>query len=128
MTVKLRRAPMWRKDSVPNPLDVTVKGAKGKWKPLAPTWSMVMGHKRGTLSNRQYTSSYLAKLENDTLYEGTALYLWHHGRENEGEITFICFCADKKFCHTHLLINWLCRIWPQWFEDGRTPTKTGEKT
>ena len=40
-------------------VDVTVKSAKGFARSFAPTWKIVFGYKRGTLTEAQYTEQYM---------------------------------------------------------------------
>jgi hypothetical protein len=40
-------------------VDVTVKSAEGFARSFAPSWSMVMGYKNGTLTEAQYTEQYM---------------------------------------------------------------------
>ena len=39
-------------------IDTTVKSGSGLWRSFAPTWSMVMGWKRGALTWEQYAAQY----------------------------------------------------------------------
>ncbi len=87
-----------------NPLDVTVKSATEFGKLFAPTWEMVIGYKQERFSAEKYTKQYLSLL--DQLPVEAFRALWHFGKE-AGEITFICYCPNNTFCHTHILINYL---------------------
>ena len=109
----LARAPMTRRLCEPNPLDVTVKSAKGWASMLAPTWTMVRGYKDGTLSEADYTVAY-----REILKRKVPLVIGHL-RLGVPAITFLCYCPDGAFCHTHLLIDLLCEHYPEDFEDGR---------
>lgn len=91
-------------------LDVTVKGAKGFAKWLAPTWKMVMGHKDGSLSDEEYIKMYLSKLE------GTPSFVISELEKLGPEITFVCFCANGSFCHTYLLMDYLVEHFPTKFK------------
>jgi hypothetical protein len=114
--IVLYREQMSRRHLVPGPIDVTVKTAKFPWKWLAPTWAMVMGHKSGAISDAAYTEQYLRILESvnwdDVLKE--LLEIEH--------VTFLCYCSNGAFCHTHLLINYMLENWPHIFIDGRSGT------
>jgi uncharacterized protein YeaO (DUF488 family) len=105
---------MARRKSVPGPLDVTVKSAKGWARELAPTWGMVRGYKDGTMSAADYTRQYRQLLANFGLLD-----LDRFSEVNDNHVTFLCYCPDGAFCHTHLLIDWLCERFPDVFEDGR---------
>jgi ribA/ribD-fused uncharacterized protein len=83
-------------------IDVTVKNAKGARTSLAPTWNMVMGYKKGVLSEKDYTKQYTEILKQSqkrfpNKWEATL-------RKNENKtIVFCCFCPKGNFCHRHLL-------------------------
>lgn len=121
--VTLYRAQMARKAFVVGALDVTVKGASGFARPLAPTWDMVMGHKRGSISDSLYTDKYLCiltELAELAKENGAWLFkaLYSFGQRNDNTITFLCFCRDGAFCHTYILIDWLCAEYPNHFKKG----------
>ena len=99
--VTLSRASMWNSKTVVNPIDVTVKSSKKLGRYFAPTWAMVMGYKSGTLSDTLYTTQYREKL--GKLYWPPIL----EELEKFDHITFLCYCKDGSFCHTHLLIDYL---------------------
>ena len=110
--IKLNRAQM--RYSGTDRLDITVKSANNWAKRLAPTWGMVWDHKNGSLSDEEYTYRYLHIIDSlgipiDELLE--------FGKDSS--ITFVCYCSDGKFCHTHLLIDYLVDKCPESFEDGR---------
>lgn len=95
-------------------LDITVKSAEGWARKLAPTWGMVWGHKHGNISDEEYKEQYIHVLEIpfDELLEFA---------KDTRSVTFVCYCADGKFCHTHLLIDYLITQYPysNMFKDGR---------
>jgi hypothetical protein len=93
-------------------IDTTVKSAHGLWRAFAPTWDMVLGVKRGTLSEAEYTVQYEAILSRVPAAVWDALAA-------EPEQLLLCFCRDGWFCHTHLLISWAVRHDPARFRDGR---------
>lgn len=109
----LDRAQMGRRFRVPNPIDTTVKSSSKIWKSLAPTWNMVMSHKAHTMSDAKYTEQYAVILDNAD-WESMLIELQEHE-----EVTFVCYCHDGVFCHTHLIIDYMMRMFPQLFEDGR---------
>lgn len=100
-------------------LDITVKGSGGLGRNFAPTWEMVLGHKRGEVSDAEYTKRYFAIL--DALPVDTFRRLYRFGQKT-GEITFLCYCPDGSFCHTYLLMDYLVRKYPTGFTKwkGRT--------
>jgi uncharacterized protein YeaO (DUF488 family) len=107
--IKLQRAQIGRSAG----LDTTVKSSTGWAKDFAPTWDMVMGHKRGKVSDEQYTEQYLAILAHvpvPTWREFAEL-----GRRSSNRITLLCYCPDGKFCHTHLMIDYIVGRWPHLF-------------
>lgn len=93
-------------------VDTTVKSAMGAIRELAPTWSMVMGHKQGTVSDKEYTSEYLLILHK--AYQG-----WQSLRnDSNGTLLWVaCYCPDGKFCHTYLIGLYASLRWPKLFED-----------
>jgi len=93
-------------------VDTTVKSATGLWKAFAPTWTMVMGVKHGQLSHDDYTAQYHAMLAQ------VDANVWEALAQHE-RVTFLCYCRDGWFCHTHLLIDYAVAPWPERFSDGR---------
>lgn len=93
-------------------LDTTVKSSTGLGRHFAPTWDMVMGHKRGQISDAQYTEQYLRILDQ---VPATA---WNQ-LATQAALTVLCYCRDSAYCHTHVLIEYAVRRWPERFSDGR---------
>jgi uncharacterized protein YeaO (DUF488 family) len=87
-----------------NKLDITVANASGWAKLFAPTWDMVHNVKEGRITEKQYTAQYREIL--DALPVKAYRTLYRFGYTLKG-ITFVCFCRDDQFCHTHLLIDYL---------------------
>lgn len=79
-------------------VDTTVKSGM---KFLAPTWEMVMGHKRGELSDEAYTRMFLEMMDEslDTKKEN-----WEWLVEL-GTVALGCYCAKDAFCHRQLLVS-----------------------
>jgi uncharacterized protein YeaO (DUF488 family) len=117
MKIKLNRAQMSKRVDYVG-VDVTVKGAQGIWSKVAPTWDMVMRHKQERISDAYYAGQYLAILEQGG--KELAREIWHEGKKRGGKLVFRCYCPDGKFCHTHLLIDWLVENYEAGFEDGRS--------
>jgi len=118
MPVILKRAQIRRgRKTQRGDLDITVKSAEGIGKYLAPTWPMVLGHKDGTLSDEDYEWMYRRILDRNPIKVYRAL--WKYGKDCGGQITFLCYCPDGVFCHTHLLIDYLLEKFPTGWEDGR---------
>lgn len=72
-------------------------------RPFAPSWTMVMGYKRKQITISQYLAQYKAQLEKVGVTAHRRLY--EFGVASGGRITFLCFCRDIAFCHTHHLIQ-----------------------
>lgn len=76
---------------------------------FAPTWEIVMGHKRGLISDEQYTEAYLELMRQSYLMESAEwdklLYVQH-------PIAIGCYCSSfpGTFCHRHLLKTILEKI------------------
>lgn len=78
-------------------IDTTVKSAIGLWRSFAPTWSMVMGWKRGELTWEQYVSQY------GTILARVPDVVWNI-LAAQPEARLLCYCRDGVPCHTHLII------------------------
>lgn len=73
---------------------------------------MVMGCKNGTLTQAQHTEQYM-KILGAVLVEA---WRWLYAQAAEGgEVVMLCYCRDGQFCHTHLLIDYACKKYPQAF-------------
>ncbi len=119
--ITLYRAQIRDKNKVINPIDITVRSAIGWAKQLAPTWDMVMGHKNKKINNKQYEDQYIARLK---LLDMESII---SQMEQIGDrITFICYCNDGDFCHTYLLIDYLCRYYPSLCEKDWNDNKYKE--
>jgi uncharacterized protein YeaO (DUF488 family) len=99
-------------------VDVTVKSAKGFARSFAPTWSMVMGYKNGTMTEAQYTEQYM-KILGAVSVEA---WRWLYAQAAEGgEVVLLCYCRDKDasgnrvFCHTRLIIQYAVEKYPKAF-------------
>jgi len=83
-------------------IDSTVK--TGDYR-LCPTWPMVLGVKKGHLSERSYTEQYHAILNHwwfaDPDYFDQLLRYPH--------VAFGCYCPPGHFCHRYLLVDFLTR-------------------
>lgn len=87
-------------------LDISVKSAKAG-RCFAPTWDMVLGYKRGTISKFKYMLEYthlLSKL-NKQIFIDLAKKDRH----------LKCYCANGEFCHTYLLIYHCLTNYPELF-------------
>tara|TARA_B100002019_G_scaffold290508_1_gene308351 strand:+ start:855 stop:1205 length:351 start_codon:yes stop_codon:yes gene_type:complete len=95
-------------------IDSTVKSG---YVQLAPRWDMVMGHKKGLITDAFYTEQYLAILN----------YYWFHDPDFFTDLLQIeniavgCYCAPGRFCHRHLLANFLSQLSHHTLEGEITP-------
>ena len=104
--VRVCSIPIRRDNDVFGGLDITRKSAKGLGLQFAPTWDMVMGHKGGSLTDEVYTSLYWVIL--DTVPQTSFDELYQHGLNHSNRLVLQCYCRSGKFCHTILLIKYLC--------------------
>jgi len=80
--------------------DITVKGQDPLGKFFAPEWDMVMGVKKGAMSEQEYISRYLNIIRRAPI----AAWEWLCSME---ERTFVCFCPEQAFCHRNILANYM---------------------
>jgi len=87
----------------PNAVCISIKPIwwfKGRcYYPLAPTWDIVLGHKKGEIDDKGYTTEYLkilAKLDPKKVVEDLG----------DGAI-MLCYESPKDFCHRHIVAHWL---------------------
>ncbi len=86
-------------------LDVTVKSSE-EGRAFAPTWEMVMAHKRGQMSDAEYRNLYWAMMRRS----------WNQNRAAWGEllsrdeVTLLCYCRAGKFCHRRILAEILQKM------------------
>ncbi len=96
----------------PYRLDITVKGNDPLGKIFAPTWDLVMTHKKeSTMYNRAvadknyievFHNLMIASLDSDT-------DLWNEVLALEN-VVIVCFCPYKAFCHRTLVAKYLVRM------------------
>ncbi len=84
-------------------IDITVKSAKGDYRVFAPTWDMVMGHKRRTISTAKYTERYLGMMR-ESYRQHTNV--WHKVARMDA-VALVCYCMPDRFCHRHLLADYI---------------------
>jgi len=94
--------------------------------PVAPNWDLVLGYKSGLIGERAYTEYYLEMLNAN--YDEIVKWLETlPGRLpiilKTNHIIFKCFCPDRDFCHTNILIDWLLEKFPDKYEDARIEPK-----
>lgn len=88
--------------SGPDRVDITVKGQDPQWKEFAPTWDMVMSHKRGSINDEEYIRRYLLILDKVSCASWDRLL-------RLPEVTFVCFCLEAAFCHRNILVNYILK-------------------
>lgn len=89
-------------------LDITVKSGE---KIFAPTWDMVMGYKKGTLTKTGYTEMYQEMMResyrvNKTRWEN----LIRGAIEAQRPVILCCYCRAGDFCHRYLLREYLIKV------------------
>ena len=72
---------------------------------FAPSEYLVRGYKSGILSEEDYKHCYIKMLDNLPV----SLVLELVNLLKEGNYALCCFCGKDKFCHRHLLAEWLNR-------------------
>ena len=93
-SIKRKRVPM---------LDTTIKSGEEL---LAPTWGMVIGHKKGVLSDEQYEELYFELLA-ERYVAFPDFFEWLVSRD---VIALGCYCPAGKFCHRLLIVKFLKEI------------------
>lgn len=81
----------------PDKLDITVKSGD---KVFAPTWDMVMGHKRGKYTDEQYTKMYREMM--GASYTRQPKH-WKSMFAKDTTVVLCCYCRPGAFCHRHIL-------------------------
>lgn len=81
-----------------NYLDTTVKSGDPSF---APTWKIVMGVKKGAISEDEYTAEYLQLMEKS--YNKNP-QRWQQVLDRE-KVILACYCRAGIFCHRHLLTD-----------------------
>ena len=70
------------------------------YKPLCPSWDLVMPYKEGKITKREYTNRYynefLDKLDPAKTYQ-----------ELGEDAILLCWERSGIFCHRHIVANWL---------------------
>lgn len=84
-------------------LDTTVKSGE---RTFAPVWSMVIGHKEGTVSDQAYTDLYYDMMRN-TYRKVPNRWLAVLAMQ---KVAIACYCPEGAFCHRHLLADMLIKL------------------
>ena len=86
-------------------LDITVKGNNQIGRFFAPTWNMVMNHKK-TGNNQEYIDKYhTLMLASYSKNRG----IWDRVLAKD-VVVLVCFCPANAFCHRHLLRHYLVKL------------------
>lgn len=85
-------------------LDITVKSGVATF---APEEKLLWAYKRGEVSEEDYRTAYLARLEtslrnNPEAFEGLL--------ERTEPIALACYCRAGVFCHRHILVEFLSEL------------------
>lgn len=100
-------------------LDITVKGNDPAGKLYAPTWDMVNGVKKGTLSPAEYEEKYYDLLIARWKANGEEMNrLVEMVRDRD--LTAVCFCPAGAFCHRVLMVKFLQHNWTVEYGGERT--------
>lgn len=103
MTIQMGR---WRlvRDKKIVFVDTTVKSGNDLF---APTWSMVLGHKDGSLSDEEYIKQY-----HERMYASMKARPedWMRYAKSDDIMALACYCKPGAFCHRHLLVKLFERI------------------
>lgn len=88
-------------------LDITLKSSRGLGRTFAPTaWNMVLGVKRGEVSEAQYREWYLDVLRASYRAQQPA---WQQLLRQQ-RIVLLCYCRPDEFCHRHMLADVLSKL------------------
>lgn len=85
-------------------LDTTVK--TGNCVQVAPYWDMVMGVKKGLITQEEYTKLY-NEIVDYWFFQDPLFWDWLLGHPI---LALGCYCEPGKFCHRHLLVQFLKRV------------------
>ncbi len=86
--------------------DVTRKFATGYCEALAPPWALINDLRYGRITEQEYESRYMDRLENEVPIAFPELLMIDY-KKKYGSITLCCFCKPGAFCHRVLLAKWL---------------------
>ncbi len=91
-------------------IDISVKSSRGQCRACAPTWDMVMGHKRRDLSDEEYIARHRPILDRVQLAVWTTLAA-------TPTCTFLCYCPLESSA----IVMWLLSMRSRAFRNG-SPT------
>lgn len=84
-------------------IDTTVKSGD---KVFAPTWQIVLDVKKGAITPEEYTVVYHRMMQES--YANNNQH-WRNLLLSKEPVVICCYCAAGKFCHRHLLIEYLLK-------------------
>lgn len=87
-------------------LDITVKGKHRIGQHFAPTWKIVMGHKKDIISDAEYTEEY-HDLMIASYYAHNWAWQWVL---SQPRVVLACFCPAGVFCHRNVLVEYLVKL------------------
>lgn len=87
----------WAEGVIDGVIDTTVKSGDPR---LAPNWRIVMGHKRGTVSDEEYIREYLNMMRRSYIENRD---FWNELLKRE-KLVLACYCKKQaRFCHRYIL-------------------------
>ena len=69
---------------------------------LIPSWVLVSGYKNGSITPKEYAAEYTKQLDQINFSKLIEKY-----EDSENDIVLLCWESPEKFCHRHLLANYL---------------------
>ncbi len=110
MMLQIRTSYFGNIRNVVNPVAICAtlpKWYKGYHYPkLAPGYQLLSGYKNGHINDLEYTNTY----NNDVLQKLNPQEVVNelsHFSGSEKIVTLLCYETSDKFCHRHLVANWL---------------------
>lgn len=85
-------------------IDTTVKSSDSF---LKPTWEIVMGVKKGEISEAEYTEKYL-EIIRERYKNNKSQFI--NFLQNNNHVALACYCKPHVFCHRILAIDILSKI------------------
>jgi hypothetical protein len=70
------------------------------YKPLCPSWNLVMSYKSGKITKEQYTDHYYSEILDNL--DPAKTY-----QELGEDSILLCWERSDKFCHRHIVSKWL---------------------
>jgi hypothetical protein len=99
-------------------LDITVKGQDPLGRIFAPTWDMVMGVKKGHITENDYAMAYIPILLKAIRNEDVVKQIKERYKNG---ITLVCYCPSGHFCHRILSARGLSAAgWGNYIEERKT--------